>query len=477
MIPKIIHQIWIGPAPKPMKLLNSWKESHPDFEYILWDENEILKRNMNFKCQKQIDSIKGPQEWAGKADIMRYEILEKYGGFYLDSDSICLNSIHSLCSNTAFACYENEEKRKHLVANGNIGTQAHNVLFKMIIDHISKQNYNFSEGGVELNSKKIVWKLTGPLLFTEFCLKYPTSIKILPSYLFLPTHPTGASYTGHCKVYAYQLWGTTNQKNNHLEREEVPADILSPEESVSILISFLNTKESYLKQALNSIINQQGYFWMEIVFVNDGSDELHTAMAKRLLRDIESNSRWISIKYIENRVNKGLGYSLNKGTQLASNEIVFRMDTDDIMFPERISIQLDFMKKNPTAALCGTQIKMFKVDKSNIIGETKHPTIKLKDYLMNPNLRKNHWLMNHPTFCFRKSMIIRIGNYNPLIHSMYEDFDLIIRVLKNYRIIYNLPVSLLYYRIHENQLTFNQDPKWTAIRNKIINMNMFKMRR
>ena len=74
-------------------------------------------------------------------------------------------------------------------------------------------------------------------------------------------------------------------------------------------------------------------------------------------------------------------------------------------------------------------------------------------------------------------MIIRIGNYNPTIHSMYEDFDLIIRVLKNYRIIYNLPVSLLYYRIHENQLTFNQDPKWTDIRNKIINMNMFKMQR
>ena len=477
MIPKVIHQIWIGPAPKPMKLLNTWKQKHPDFEYILWDENEIIKRNMIFKCQKQIDSIKGPQEWAGKADIMRYEILEKYGGFYLDADSVCLNPIHSLCSNNAFACFENEECRKHLVANGNIGTQPNNLLFKMIINYISKQNYNFSKRGIELNSKKVVWKLTGPLLFTEFCLKYPKHINILPSYLFLPIHLSGAAYTGHRKVYAYQFWGTTNWNNFQLEREEVPANIISPEEGVSILISFLNTKESYLKQSLNSILEQKGYFWIEIVFVNDGSDALHTEMAKRLLREIEANSRWVTIKYIDNKENKGLGYSLNKGTQLARNEFIFRMDTDDIMFPERISIQLDFMKKNPTAALCGTQVKMFKVDKTKIIGETKHPTIKLKDYLKNPNLRKNHWLMNHPTFCFRKSMIIRIGNYNPTIHSMYEDFDLIIRVLKNYNIIYNLPISLLYYRIHENQLTFNQNSKWTAIRNKIINTNMFRMPR
>ena len=474
MIPKIIHQIWIGPSPKPMKLLNSWKHNHPDFEYILWDENEILKRNMTFKCQKQIDSIKGPHKWAGKADIMRYEILERYGGFYLDADSICLNSIHSLCSHYAFASYENEEVRANLIANGNIGTEQNNHLFKMITDYISNQNYRFSDQGVELNSGKIIWKLTGPLLFTEFCLKHRNYIKILPSYLFLPLHPTGATYTGHRKVYAYQLWGTTNNKNHLLEREEVPADILSPEESVSILISFFNTKESYLKEALDSIINQQGYFWIEIVFINDGSDSLHSEMAKRLLREIEFNSRWISIKYIDNKVNKGLGYSLNKGTQVARNEIVFRMDTDDIMVPERISIQHDFMKKNPTVPLCGSQIKMFKGTMSNVLGVTNHPTIKLKDYLMNAKLRKNYWLMNHPTFCFRKSMIIRIGNYNPNIHSMYEDLDLIVRVLKNYKIIYNLPMSLLYYRIHANQLTFNKDPKWNAIRNQVINSNLFK---
>ena len=33
-IPKIIHQLWIGPKPAPINLMNTWKEKHPDFEYI-----------------------------------------------------------------------------------------------------------------------------------------------------------------------------------------------------------------------------------------------------------------------------------------------------------------------------------------------------------------------------------------------------------------------------------------------------------
>jgi mannosyltransferase OCH1-like enzyme len=43
-IPKIIHQLWIGNKPPPIKFMNSWKEKHPNFEYIFWNENELIKR-------------------------------------------------------------------------------------------------------------------------------------------------------------------------------------------------------------------------------------------------------------------------------------------------------------------------------------------------------------------------------------------------------------------------------------------------
>ena len=50
---------------------------NPDFEYIRWNEAECIRRKMKFECQERIDEM---EEINGKADIMRWEILYKYGG-------------------------------------------------------------------------------------------------------------------------------------------------------------------------------------------------------------------------------------------------------------------------------------------------------------------------------------------------------------------------------------------------------------
>ena len=79
MIPKIIHQIWIGPKPAPINLMNSWKNKHPDFEYILWNEEELYRRNFNSSCTEQLNAI---PEINGKADIIRWELVYEYGGYF-----------------------------------------------------------------------------------------------------------------------------------------------------------------------------------------------------------------------------------------------------------------------------------------------------------------------------------------------------------------------------------------------------------
>ena len=48
-IPKIIHQLWIGPKERPSKFMDTWKKNNPDFEYIFWNEEEIKKRNEEIK--------------------------------------------------------------------------------------------------------------------------------------------------------------------------------------------------------------------------------------------------------------------------------------------------------------------------------------------------------------------------------------------------------------------------------------------
>ena len=91
-IPKIIHQLWIGPKPAPTKFMDTWKNKHENegFEYIRWTEKEMKKRGFKTKLKNKIDDI---EEMCGKADILRWEILYEYGGFFTDADSYCIEPI------------------------------------------------------------------------------------------------------------------------------------------------------------------------------------------------------------------------------------------------------------------------------------------------------------------------------------------------------------------------------------------------
>lgn len=471
MIPKIIHQIWIGPKPAPTKFMDTWRDKNPDFEYIRWNEEEIKKRNLKLECINRINEM---EEINGKADIIRWEILYEYGGVFLDADSICIEPIDDILMNTpCFAGWEHEELRKGLIATGTMGFPPKHPLVKNAIQWIKLNCVN-----VRL-IKQRAWQTVGPGLLTRMYNtgKY-NEMKIFPSYTFLPIHLTGKEYQGHGKIYAFQEWGSTKQNYEIMNSLELPRQFLTPpkENSVSILVSSLNTKASYLQECLNSIKQQVGYFNIELVWINDGSDEINSKILKKMLEEFEKTMRFTTVVFSENDGNKGLGYSLNKGVNLCSNELILRMDADDIMFPERIQKQIDFMNKNKECVLCGTQIQMFKTINGNKqkMSITSHPNLDLETFKKNTG---QHWLMNHPTFCFRKTDILSVGNYNNKIHSMCEDFELILRVLKKYGKIMNIQEPLLYYRLHEEQLTYGGGKEggiyWINVRNNLIKEILF----
>jgi mannosyltransferase OCH1-like enzyme len=83
-IPKIIHQIWLGPKKAPEKHMDTWKKKHENegFQYILWNEEEMIKRKFESKLG---DKIKDIREYCGMADILRLEILYEYGGIYIST--------------------------------------------------------------------------------------------------------------------------------------------------------------------------------------------------------------------------------------------------------------------------------------------------------------------------------------------------------------------------------------------------------
>jgi hypothetical protein len=145
------------------------------------------------------------------------------------------------------------------------------------------------------------------------------------------------------------------------------------------------------------------------------------------------------------------------------------MDSDDIMLPYRIQKQIKFMKINKNATICGTQVHCFRQNINNIVSTTKHAEVlSFEEYKKKPL----HWFLNHPSLCYRKSAILSIGNFDTSRKRMVEDFEMILRMLKKFEYVYNLPEPLLYYRLHENQLTNNGGLEgreyWHNIRMDII---------
>lgn len=91
-IPKKIHQIWLGsPIPEQYKKWGeSWQKFHPDYEYKLWTEDDLPLLDVNLKAYHALTNY-GP-----KSDFMRYNILDKFGGIYMDTDFECLKSFEPL---------------------------------------------------------------------------------------------------------------------------------------------------------------------------------------------------------------------------------------------------------------------------------------------------------------------------------------------------------------------------------------------
>jgi mannosyltransferase OCH1-like enzyme len=106
MIPRVFHQIWINSSnPElPVKFSayrDSWLQRHPSWEYKLWNLD-----NLDFVPQR-MDLVKSSLSYAQMADILRYEILYRHGGIYIDTDFECLRSIEPILGGVQnFACSE-----------------------------------------------------------------------------------------------------------------------------------------------------------------------------------------------------------------------------------------------------------------------------------------------------------------------------------------------------------------------------------
>jgi mannosyltransferase OCH1-like enzyme len=113
-IPKVLHFIWLGPRPFPDKSilnLKSWQDLHPKWKMNFWtDSKERPLPIAGMKLRLLQEGFLGPfrklfsstQNWAEKSDLLRYMILFREGGVYIDHDVEAKRSISSLVTHYDF---------------------------------------------------------------------------------------------------------------------------------------------------------------------------------------------------------------------------------------------------------------------------------------------------------------------------------------------------------------------------------------
>jgi len=163
MIPKILHQVWLGPNPIPdefISWISHWKSLHPDWTYMLHTDKDIPKNLENY-----INSCK---HFSSKSNIMRLYVVNKYGGVYCDTDFEWNKNINCFLDNNFIV----SKQQASVYCNAFFGSIADNQILKWQLDQI--KNYY---------TRHPPW---GPELLTLAVEKYKDKITDLPTKYVYP---------------------------------------------------------------------------------------------------------------------------------------------------------------------------------------------------------------------------------------------------------------------------------------------------
>lgn len=219
-IPKIIHQIWLGsPFPEKYRAFQeSWIAQHPDWEYWLWTDEDMV--DFPLKNRALYDAARNYGE---KSDIARYEILYQIGGLYVDTDYECLQplDIFNHCYNFYIGIQPLDTNFVQL-GIGLIGSEPKHPLLACCINAMAEN---------AKHTQQIIMK-TGPLYFTRIFEQIaPTltdaTIALPPTYFY----PKGYTQTGVDEVvwrrpesYAVHHWEGSWLKKEAFIQDEVIKD-------------------------------------------------------------------------------------------------------------------------------------------------------------------------------------------------------------------------------------------------------------
>lgn len=231
---------------------------------------------------------------------------------------------------------------------------------------------------------------------------------------------------------------------NCFPEDKVPKEM--EKEKISVIMSVYNEKERELKTAIDSILGQT-YQNLEFIIILD--NPLNKELQMVIEAYVQKDSR---IRFFINKQNMGLVRSLNKALKYVTGSLIARMDADDISLKTRLADQLEYLKKtNADFVFAGIEY----IDEDNKIlfsekmrGNTPESCKRTLKYVN---------CSFHPTWLFKKDILEKLRQYNPVEYA--EDYDFICRAVQEGYCVCGQNKVLLQYRIRSTGISMQNKAK------------------
>ncbi|ENP8456976.1 glycosyltransferase [Photobacterium damselae] len=226
---------------------------------------------------------------------------------------------------------------------------------------------------------------------------------------------------------------------------------------VSVIIPVYNG-EKYIKKTIESIL-RQSYSNFELCIINDGSiDNTH---------EIISNYFDKRITYIS-RSNKGLSATLRELVDIASGDLIARIDADDMAHEDRLKLQVESFLRNKKLILAASNIEYIDCE-DKILGRSLSV---INDKNIKSRLLKGN-IIFHPSVMFRRDVYYNVGGYDIVINKHIEDF-LLWKKMSDYGEFHIINEYLTKYRVHSESITSNTPEKLGWLVSKVAKYGEYK---
>lgn len=222
---------------------------------------------------------------------------------------------------------------------------------------------------------------------------------------------------------------------------------------ISILVPTYNTPEKYLREMIESVINQSYENWQLCIADGSNKDVKEGALARRIIKEYADKDSRISYTYLVK--NGGISENTNGALALAKGEYVGLFDHDDLLTPDALYFVAKALNEKKYDALYSDE------DMMNSNGKK----------LMNPKFKPDlsmdllmvHNYITH-FFVAKKELFDRAGGFDKAFDGA-QDYDIIFKIIEMSKSVKHIPRMLYHWRIHKASTAGNPESKLYAYEN------------